>query len=147
MSEHQVPAGSLMYFGAPANPMPKTRSDAIAAMVAATPGILEAHLPLLMISGQNSARQVLMIRVQDEASKHRIAEALLEEIQKIDLGGEHLDIFPSGPDESLDDILACNCQIFPVNQFTDEVCAAGSRRSSAHGATSAAPSKPWWKFW
>ena len=47
----KVPIGTKLLLGAPATPMPKTISDAIAELAASVPGVLEAHLPQCFAAG------------------------------------------------------------------------------------------------
>ena len=67
MSERTLKAGTKMFFGAPAKPMPEIMVDAIAQVVAQVPGIQEAHLPQCFIEGDKEARQVVVIGVQNRS--------------------------------------------------------------------------------
>ena len=64
MSERTLKAGTSVYWGAPAKPMPEIMSDAISQVVAQVPGIVEAHLPQCFVEGDKEARQVLVVGVQ-----------------------------------------------------------------------------------
>jgi hypothetical protein len=61
MSERQVKAGTSIYFGAPAKPMPEMMADAVSQVVAQVPGIVEAHIRQCFIEGDREAQQVLVV--------------------------------------------------------------------------------------
>lgn len=123
MSEREVKAGTSMYFGAPAKPMPKDWSDAITRLVAMVEGIREAHLPQCYIQGESEAAQVLAISVDSKSDIPRIAQRLMEGLREILPTGVHLDILPFHVESFPNSIRGFDCQIF------------------------AAPKKPWWKIW
>ena len=50
-------AGTKILFAAPAEPMAKAMTDALSQAVARVEGILEAHVPLVSISGEENPRQ------------------------------------------------------------------------------------------
>ena len=123
MSERQVKAGTSMYFGAPAKPMPETMSDSISQVVAQVPGIVEAHLPQCFIEGDKEARQVLVVGVQARAEIPRIAEELMGKLKLLFPPGQFIDILPFESGAVPPGVREAGCQIF------------GSEK------------KPWWKVW
>jgi len=123
MSERTIKAGTQMFFGAPAKPMPEIMADAISQVVAQMPGIIEAHLPQCFIEGDKDARQVLVIGVQSRAEIPRIAESLMGKLQLLLAPGQFIDILPYELSAFPSGIREARCQIF------------------------AAEKKAWWKIW
>ena len=82
MSERDLPAGTQMFFGVPAKPMPEIMADAIGQVVAQVPGIREAYLPQCFMQGDAEARQVLVVGVEDPG---RIPEIMHELMGKMKL--------------------------------------------------------------
>jgi hypothetical protein len=94
MEERQIAAGTAVYFGRPAKPMPKERANAIAAAVARVPGIVEAHLPQCYIDGDEGARQVLVVVVDAPQDIPRAAQAIVCELAAILPPGDSVDLLP-----------------------------------------------------
>ena len=123
MTERKLTAGTTIYFGAPANPMPEIMVDAISQVVAHVPGIVEAHLPQCYIEGDTEARQVLVVGVQRLAEIPQIAEQLMGKFQLLFAPGQFIDILPYESRAMPPGVRQAGCQIF-----------AGAK-------------KPWWKRW
>jgi len=70
-------AGTKILFAAPAKPMAKAMTDALSQAVAQVEGILEAHVPLVSIPGEENPRQKLVIGVQRASDIPQIAEKLM----------------------------------------------------------------------
>src|SRR5437867_1961597 len=123
MSERTLKAGTHLFFGAPAKPMPRIMADAISQVVAQVPGISEAYLPQCFIQGDTEARQVLVVGVHRNAEIPRVAEALMGKLQLVFPPGQYIDIMP-----------------FPAREVPQEARQAGFQIFKCE-------EKPWWKFW
>src|SRR5215469_6049168 len=65
----KIPAGTSVYIGPPAKPIPKEISDAIGAALGKIPEILEAHLPMVYIKGHvDPPAQVLVIVLEENST-------------------------------------------------------------------------------
>jgi len=125
MEAQTIKAGTQILIGAPAQPMPRAQSAAVADMLSRL-GVAEAHLPLCFVPGAMAeASQVLVVVVAAGAD----ADALMGEIG-CRLGqllpeGERLDVWPVAEGGGmLRDVRAAGCRIL------------GAERA-----------RPWWKFW
>jgi hypothetical protein len=123
MSERTIKAGTNLFWGRPANPMPKIMADAISQAVTEVPGISEAHLPQCFIEGDKEARQVLVIGVHRPNETAWIANELTRKFHPVLPTGQFLDIIPFKSGSVPPEVQQAGCQIF--------VEAA----------------KPWWKIW
>jgi hypothetical protein len=123
MSDRTVKAGTTIYFGPPAKPMPETMVGAISQVVADVPGILEAHLPQCFIEGDTEARQVLVIGVQSRDEIPRIAGALMSKLKRIFPPGQFIDILPFQATAVPPEVRQADCQIVLAKK------------------------KAWWKVW
>jgi hypothetical protein len=125
MSEREIKAGTTLYFGPPAEPLPEVTVAAIKQVVERVPGIAEAHLPQCFIEGEKEARQVLVVGVRSEDEIPRVGEALMHGLQsKLSPGElEFIDVMPFGVTSIPDGVRKASCQIF------------------------AGETKPWWKIW
>jgi hypothetical protein len=123
MEERQIAAGTAIYFGRPAKPMPEARASAIAAAVARVPGIVEAHLPQCYIEGDAGARQVLVVVVDLPQDIPRIAQAVLGELAAILPPGDSVDLLPFDRRSLPRGVREAGCRVF------------GEAK------------KPWWKLW
>jgi len=62
----KIPAGTTVYMGRPAKPIPKQILNAIGAGLGEIPDILEAHLPMVYIKGMiDPPSQILFVVVQE----------------------------------------------------------------------------------
>lgn len=123
MSERTINAGTSLFFGTPAKPMPEILADGIALVVAQVPGIVEAHLPQCFMEGDEEARQVLVIVVQRRGDIPQIANALMAKLRLLFAEGQFIDIIPFADGDVPKGVRQAGCQIF------------------------AAAKKPWWKLW
>jgi hypothetical protein len=123
MNERSLPAGTQMFFGVPANPMPEIMADAIGQVVAQVPGIREAYLPQCFIKGDTEARQVLVVGVENAQEIPRIMDELMGKMRLVLPADQFIDIMP-----------------FPVSTMP-----TGAR--VAQCKICEAKAKPWWKLW
>src|SRR4051794_6964446 len=124
MSERTINAGTSLFFGAPAKPMPGILADGIALVVAQVPGIVEAHLPQCFIEGDAEARQVLVIVVQRRGDISQIADALMAKLRLLFAAGQFIDIIPFQNGDVPKGVRQAGCQIFAAEK-----------------------KRPWWKLW
>jgi len=112
-----IPAGSRVRTGAPAQPLAPAVVDAIARVVAQTPGIAEAHLPLCQVEGVMTApAMVLVVGVDNLSACDSLADDLQAGIRKVLGSGEYLDVWPLATgDPVLQAIRNAKCQVFPRN--------------------------------
>ncbi len=125
--------GARVFIGAPADPqLTPTARAAVAAQVAAVPGIREAHLPQCFAPGVSERpAQVLvlvLVLVLDPATTpDRVMSALGPRLSEVIPPGVYLDVWPlAAAHELLPAVRAAGCEIFR---------APGVVR------------RPWWKFW
>ena len=72
----KIPAGTNVYIGPPAKPIPKQLSDAIGTELGKIPDILEAHLPMVYIKGQIDPPAQVLVIVLEENSRVRKRKSL-----------------------------------------------------------------------
>jgi hypothetical protein len=75
----RIPAGTTVYIGPPAKPIPKEISDAIGTALGKIPEILEAYLPMVYIKGQiDPPAQVLVVVLEEKrpSPQAKITEVL-----------------------------------------------------------------------
>jgi SseB protein C-terminal domain len=123
MSDRTLKAGTTLYFGPPAKPMPDAMVEGISHVLAQVPGILEAHLPQCFIEGDTRGRQVLVIGVRSRDEIPRIAGALVSKMQHLFPPGQGLDILPFQTDALPPGVRKAGCQIQAVEK------------------------RAWWKLW
>ena len=124
MLQLSIKKGARILIGAPANPMPRAKSDAIAELIASIGGIAEAHLPQCFIAGMEQASQVLVIVIDAGSDQNAIVRSIGEGLARIFPSGESLDFLPLAPSDPLmQNVREAGCLIY-----------AKTRRS-------------WWKFW
>jgi hypothetical protein len=91
----EIPAGTEVYIGPPAKPIPKQISDAIGAGLSQIPGIAEAHLPMVFAPGHiDPPAQVLVVVLKGNtgSAQARIADvlaAVLPENSHMDVMEKH----------------------------------------------------------
>jgi hypothetical protein len=127
-SERQVPAGSTMLFGVPANPMPEIMADAIGQVVSQVPGIVEAYLPQCYIEGEDEARQVLVLGVESKAQIPQIIQELMGKMELVMPPKQFIDMLPFCARELPPEARVAECQVF------------GDARQKREN-------KSWWQFW
>jgi hypothetical protein len=125
MSERVIKAGTNMYFGAPAKPLPEVTVTAIRQALKRVPGILEAHLPQCFIEADQEARQILIPVVRNSDDIPRVGEALMRKLEATLSPGEleFIDVVPYELESLPDGVRKAGCQIF------------------------AGETKLWWKIW
>ena len=123
MDERQLSAGTKLFFGAPASPMPPDRSAAIAVAVSQVAGVIEAHLPQCLIEGDTVARQILVIVVAAKTDIAQIAEKLRVPLSAALPDGQFIDILPFRESGLPSEIRNAKCKIYPRTR------------------------PPWWKLW
>jgi predicted PhzF superfamily epimerase YddE/YHI9 len=126
MEEQTIEAGTQILIGAPAEPMPRAQSAAVADMLAGL-GFEEAHLPQIYMPGaMERAAEVLVVVVRPgadvDALMHEVGCRLAQMLPE----GERLDVWPlTEQSGALPDVRAAGCRIL------------GTSRAR----------KPWWRFW
>ena len=123
MSERDLPAGTQMFFGVPAKPMPEIMADAIGQVVAQVHGIRDAYLPQCFIQGDAEARQVLVVGVEDPGKIPEIMDDLMGKMSLVLPESQFIDILPFSISSMPGGARVTECKIF------------------------GAKSKPWWKLW
>jgi hypothetical protein len=107
----KIPAGTPVYIGPPAKPIPKQLSDAIGTALGEIGEIEEAHLPMFYIKGYiDPPAQILVVVLEENAPspQARIAEALRSVLPT----NSHMDIKELHPsDKSLPTIRATGTQL------------------------------------
>lgn len=124
MNERVLPAGTQMFFGAPAKPMPKIMADAIGQVVAQVPGIREAYLPQCFIQGDPEAREVLVVGVSNAQQIPKIMDDLMGKMQLVLPAHQIIDVIPFPSSTMPSGARVTECKIFGTET-----------------------GKPWWKFW
>ena len=127
MEEQTIEAGTQILIGAPAEPMPRAQTAAMADMLSQIGGVREAHLPQCFMPGAMSEPAQVLVLVLRRGTD---VETLMHEVG-CQLGqmlpeGQRLDVWPV-PEGSpvLRDVRAAGCSILGAR--------AGAR--------------PWWRFW
>jgi len=116
--------------GAPAKPMPKETSAAIAQLVAQIDGIQEAHLPQCYVPDtMERPGKILVLAIAPRAIIQAALERIGQGLHGILSEVEPFDIWPLQPTHPLlDEVRKAGCQIY-------------RRRDTATAV------KSWWKFW
>jgi hypothetical protein len=127
MEEQTIEAGTQILIGAPAEPMPRAQSAAVADMLAGL-GFAEAHLPQIFVPGaMEHAGQVLVVLIGPGADVDALMHEVGCRLAQLLPEGERLDVWPLAEGNgALSDVRAVGCQIL--------------------GPPPRA-SKPWWRFW
>jgi hypothetical protein len=131
MKPFMVPAGSQVFLGAPAKPMPPARAAAIGGAVDSIGGIAEAHLPQCFVPGvMVTPTQVLVLVLEDKANPTQVLDEIGRRLADVLSTAENIDVWPmSSQSALLADVRSANCGI-------------GKGASFQPAAT-----KAWWKFW
>jgi hypothetical protein len=127
MEAQTIEAGTQVLIGAPAEPMPRAQSAAVADMLAGL-GFEEAHLPLIYAPGaMERAGQVLVVLVEPGADVDALMHEVGCRLAQLLPEGERLDVWPlTEASGALPDVRAVGCQIL---------------------GPPPRPPKPWWRFW
>jgi hypothetical protein len=68
-----LPPGTPVYIGAPANPLPLELSRAIGDALGNIPGVVEAHLPLMYVKDKiDPPAQILVIVLEQQTPHHSL---------------------------------------------------------------------------
>ena len=126
MEEQTIRAGTQILIGAPAEPMPRAQSAAVADMLAGL-GFTEAHLPQVYAPGaMERAGQALVVLVKPDADVDALMHEVGCRLAQLLPEGERLDVWPLAEDSgALADVRAVGCRIL--------------------GPPPAR--KPWWRIW
>jgi|SRR5208282_4900016 hypothetical protein len=91
----KIPAGTTLYIGPPAKPMPLERREDIRRALTGIPGIVEAHLPQCYAKGLfDPSAQVLVLVLGVEAVESTIIPTLRGRLRSVLPQGAFLDILP-----------------------------------------------------
>jgi len=133
MQPFKAPAGSQVLLGAPAQPMPKSISDAIAQLVSAVDAVTEAHLPqCFVVDVMEKPAQILVVLIAPGSNAESVFHEIGEGLRGILSDGEFLDVWPVQSGNSmLSDVRGAGCEIY----------ASTTGKSNSDGR------KPWWRFW
>src|SRR5918998_800070 len=125
MEAQTLEAGTQILIGAPAEPMPRAQSAAVADMLAGL-GFDEAHLPQIFVPGaMERAGQVLVVLIKPGADVDALMHEVGCRLAQLLPEGERLDVWPLAEDSgALSDVRAVGCQIL------------GAPRAR----------KPWWRL-
>jgi hypothetical protein len=87
-----IPAGSQMFIGPPAKPMPSEITRAIGAAVGKFSQIEEAHMPMIFMKGRiDPPAQVLVLVMQKQIPG--LLPRIMDSVQPLIPAGSHLDAF------------------------------------------------------
>jgi hypothetical protein len=127
MEAQTLKAGTQVLIGAPAEPMPRAQSAAVADMLAGL-GFAEAHLPQIYAPGaMERAAQVLVVLIKPGADVDALMREVGCRLAQLLPEGERLDVWPLAEDSgALADVRAAGCQIL---------------------GTPPRARKSWWRFW
>ena len=127
MEEQTIKAGTQILIGAPADPMPRAQTAAMADMLSRLGGVREAHLPQCFMPGaMEGAAQVLVLVIERGTNVETLMHEVGCRLGQMLPEGQRLDVWPVVEGSSvLRDVRAAGCQIL------------GAQARPA----------PWWKFW
>ncbi len=119
-----LPAGTPLMIGAPAHPMDRDTSTAIANLTASIDGIAEAHLPQLFAVGVMVRPAQVLVLVLRPSAKPDTIRAQLEQGLATILGRQaQLDIWLVLPDNPLlDDVRLAYCRVSPAKGAAGARC-------------------------
>jgi hypothetical protein len=112
--QFQIPAGTTIQFGAPADPLTKDIREKIAKGLASMSIILEAHLPMCHVHGTKpEPAQVLIIVLENRADLSSTMQAVVTLMNDSMAGSDLLDVWPMAPGDSLLKVVRkTNCCLF-----------------------------------
>lgn len=121
-----IPAGTTIHFGAPADPLARTIQEEITRGLVSIPAVTEAHLPMCQALGiMPKPAQVLIVVLQPSASLETTMPVILAVVRAALPQDKHLDIWPFRPRDSLLKVVrTANCCLLNRTKV-----------------------QPWWKFW
>lgn len=113
MESREIEAGTRILIGAPASPMPRAQSAAIADVLAKVAGVVEAHLPQVFAPGaMREPAQVLVVVTSPETDAEALMHDITCRLAQLLTEDSRLDVFPVASDSGiLRDVRAANCQI------------------------------------
>jgi hypothetical protein len=95
MQALKIPAGTKVFLGRPAKPMPENASRAIARLLSEIPNLSEAHLPQCFAAGAMEVpSQILVLVVESETATDKILQTLSRRLPKLLHQGTHLEVWP-----------------------------------------------------
>lgn len=126
-----VPAGTRVFLGAPAKPMPTAKAKVIGALADSIEGIAEAHLPQCFVSGiMANPAQVLVLVIEPGVDSDDVLNRVSHGLEAILSEAGEIDVWPiSFQSPLLADVRRANCNIGKARSRTPMFA------------------KPWWKFW
>ena len=93
MSQQTISAGSQVFVGAPAHPLPAERVRRLSAMLSELAAVEEAHLPQCYIPGRiDPPAQVLMVVLAASADVASTMETIIARLNGMLPEGVHLDV-------------------------------------------------------
>jgi hypothetical protein len=127
LEEQTIKAGTQILIAAPAEPMPRAQSAAVADMLT-TLGVGEAHLPYCFVPGaMERAAELLVVVVEPGADVDALMREVGCRLAQLLPEGQRLDVWPlTETSGALRDVRAVGCQIL--------------------GPPPPAR-KPWWRIW
>lgn len=110
----EIPAGSRVFLGAPANSISKESADLLRTLVSEEPAVIEAHIPQCYVPTMMTApRQVLFIICSCHADAERSVSSLSKHFAEAVLPGGMIDIFPlTVKHELVNSVRGAGCQIY-----------------------------------
>lgn len=110
----EIPAGSRVFLGAPANSISQEAVDLLRNLVSEESGVIEAHIPQCYIpTMMTEPRQVLFIVCSSHSSAERSVSSLTKHLAEAVLLGGMVDIFPlTVTHELVDTVRGAGCQIY-----------------------------------
>lgn len=110
----EIPAGSRVFLGAPANPKLQESVDLLRKLMSEEPGIIEGHIPQCYIPMMmTEPRQVLFIVCSSLNSGEQAVSSLRKHLTKAILQGGMVDIFPlTATHELVDEVRRAGCRIY-----------------------------------
>jgi len=97
-----LPLGTTLYIGPPANPLPPEMQAKIANAVSGISGIAEADLPQCYSMGLvDPSAQILVLVLQPGVGPESVMPQVQENLRSALPSGMFLDIFPFGPNHPM----------------------------------------------
>ena len=113
MKQFLVPAGSQVFLGAPASPMPVAKIAALRELVSSINGVIEAHLPQVFAHGMDRPAQILVLLITPAVASDAVFEALGDRLGALIGGDEHLDVWVlSERDGLLNEVRQAGCPLY-----------------------------------
>jgi len=97
-----LPPGTTLYIGPPANPLPPELQAKINFAVSGIPGIAEAHLPQCYSKGLfDPSAQILVLVLQNGVTAASVMPQVQENRRSALPTGRFLDVFPLAPNHPM----------------------------------------------